>query len=96
LRFCVKKRASKSNNDDSKGRCSVLVAELPNNLAVPAADAEAVFNKTRIAILRGSDGEQSPSVSSSLLESVQFTNGAGGPAKGKGGEALPLGGNRCS
>ena len=43
-------------NDDSKGRCSVLVAELLNNLNVPAADAEAVFNKTRTAVLRASNG----------------------------------------
>jgi uncharacterized caspase-like protein len=72
-------------NNESKGRCSVLVAELLNNLNVPAADAEAVFNQTRIAILRTSDGEQNPSVSSSLLGSVQLTSGAGGPAKEKGG-----------
>jgi uncharacterized caspase-like protein len=72
-------------NDDSEGRCSVLVAELLNNLNVPAADAEAVFNKTRTAILRASNGEQSPSVSSSLLERVQLTSGVGGPAKEKGG-----------
>ena len=34
--------------------------------------AEAVFNKTRVAISRASDGEQVPSVSSSLLEDVRF------------------------
>jgi hypothetical protein len=72
-------------NDETKSGCSVLVAELLNNLNVPAADAEAVFNQTRIAILRASDGEQNPSVPSSLLGSVQLTSGAGGPAKEKGG-----------
>ena len=34
--------------------------------------AEAAFNKTRVAISKASDGEQVPSVSSSLLEDVKF------------------------
>jgi len=34
--------------------------------------AETVFNNTRIAISRASDGEQVPSVSSSLLEDVSL------------------------
>jgi hypothetical protein len=34
--------------------------------------AETVFNKTRVAISRASDGDQVPSVSSSLLEDVRF------------------------
>jgi uncharacterized caspase-like protein len=59
--------------DDSKGQYSVLVAELLNNLnARDAAGAEAVFNKTRVAISRASEGEQVPSVSSSLLDDVRF------------------------
>ena len=36
------------------------------------AGIETVFNKTRIAISRASDGEQVPSVSSSLLEDVRI------------------------
>jgi hypothetical protein len=36
------------------------------------AGVEAVFNKTRVAISRASDGEQVPSVSSSLLEDVSL------------------------
>jgi uncharacterized caspase-like protein len=63
--------------DDSNGQYSVLVAELLNNLNAKeigkSADAEAVFNKTRVAISRASEGEQVPSVSSSLLEDVRFT-----------------------
>ena len=63
--------------DDSAGEDSVLVSELLNHLDTreigKAADAEAVFNKTRIAISRASDGEQVPSVSSSLMEDVRFT-----------------------
>jgi uncharacterized caspase-like protein len=59
--------------DDSKGTHSVLMSELLNNLnAQSVAGVEAVFNKTRIAISRASDGEQVPSVSSSLLEDVSL------------------------
>jgi uncharacterized caspase-like protein len=57
--------------DDSNGQYSVLVAELLNNLK-DHAGAEAAFNKTRGAVARASDGEQVPSVSSSLLDDVQF------------------------
>jgi uncharacterized caspase-like protein len=65
--------------DDSKGQTSVLVTELLNNIGSKAAGAEAVFNKTRIAVSRVSDGEQVPSVSSSLLEDVHLA--AGGDTK---------------
>jgi uncharacterized caspase-like protein len=60
--------------DDSKGQYSVLVAELLNNLKqsdTPTA-VETVFNKTRVAISHASEGEQVPSVSSSLLDDVRF------------------------
>jgi uncharacterized caspase-like protein len=57
--------------DDSKGQYSVLMAELLNNLAAQAG-AEIAFNKTRVAISRASEGEQVPSVSSSLLEDISF------------------------
>jgi uncharacterized caspase-like protein len=58
--------------DDSGGQYSVLVGELLNNLNAQAALAETVFNKTRVAISRASDGEQVPSVSSSLMEDVRL------------------------
>jgi uncharacterized caspase-like protein len=58
--------------DDSKGQYSVLVTELLNNLNTSDAGAETVFNKTRVAIARSSEGEQVPSVSSSLLDDVRF------------------------
>jgi uncharacterized caspase-like protein len=64
--------------DDSKGQYSVLVAELLNHLNAQAAAAETVFNKTRVAISRASDGAQVPSVSSSLLEDVRLGANAGG------------------
>jgi len=58
--------------DDSKGAHSVLMSELLNNLNAQGAGVESVFNKTRVAISRASDGEQVPSVSSSLLEDVSL------------------------
>lgn len=62
--------------DDASGVNSALVAELLSNLSAQAGGAEAVFNKTRVAISRASEGEQVPSVSSSLLEDVRLgTNG---------------------
>jgi uncharacterized caspase-like protein len=63
--------------DDAGGQHSVLVSELLINLNAQAAAAEAVFNKTRIAISRATDGAQVPSVSSSLLEDVSFGANAG-------------------
>jgi uncharacterized caspase-like protein len=63
--------------DDSDGHNSVLVTELLNNIGAKAAGAEAVFNKTRIAVSRLSRGEQVPSVSSSLLEEIRLAAGGG-------------------
>lgn len=57
--------------DDSKGANSVLVSELINNLNAQSG-AETAFNKTRVAISRASEGEQVPSVSSSLLEDIKL------------------------
>jgi uncharacterized caspase-like protein len=61
--------------DDFKGQHSVLMAELLNNLKAQATSAESVFNKTRVAIARSSDGAQVPSVSSSLSADVQLVMG---------------------
>ena len=58
--------------DDSKGQNSVLVTELLNNLAAQGALIEGVFKKTRVAISRASDGEQVPTVSSSLLDDIRL------------------------
>src|SRR5436190_12736090 len=45
--------------DDSRGQNSVLVSELLNHLSAQGAGGiEGVFNKTRVAISRASDGEQ--------------------------------------
>lgn len=66
--------------DDSTGANSVLVAELLNHINDKAdrpRAAETIFNQTRVAISRASDGAQVPSVSSSLMEDVSFNAKAG-------------------
>ncbi|MEY9592792.1 putative caspase-like protein [Bradyrhizobium yuanmingense] len=62
--------------DDGKGEHSLLVSEFLNNLSKPGS-AESVFNKTRLAISRASEGDQVPTVSSSLLEDVRFGEAGG-------------------
>ena len=57
--------------DDGEGQYSVLVTELLNNLNSQSGAATA-FNKTRISISRASEGEQVPSVSSSLMEDIRI------------------------
>jgi uncharacterized caspase-like protein len=71
--------------DDSAGANSVLVTELLTNIntkADRARAAEAIFNQTRVAISRASDGAQVPSVSSSLMEDVSFNANAAGKTGG--------------
>jgi uncharacterized caspase-like protein len=58
--------------DDGKGQFSVLMAELLNNLNAQGSNVETVFNKTRVAVSRASEGEQVPAVSSSLSEDVRL------------------------
>ena len=59
--------------DDSAGQNSVLVAELLAHLGSQGAGGiEGVFNKTRVAISRASDGAQVPSVSSSLTDEIRI------------------------
>jgi len=60
--------------DDTKGEHSVLVTELLNELK-PQVSAQGLFNRTRVAVFRASNGEQMPSVSSSLVEDVRFGPG---------------------
>lgn len=62
--------------DDGNGEHSVLVSEFLNNLNARGS-AESVFNKTRVAIARASEGDQVPTVSSSLLEDVHFGEAGG-------------------
>jgi len=64
--------------DDGKGQYSVLVAELLNNLnareVTRAAGAEAVFNQTRVAVSKASEGAQVPAISSTLTEDVSLAD----------------------
>jgi uncharacterized caspase-like protein len=62
--------------DDGKGEHSVLVSELLNNLNARGS-VESAFNKTRVAISRASEGDQVPTVSSSLLEDVHLSEAGG-------------------
>jgi uncharacterized caspase-like protein len=56
--------------DDSRGQYSLLMSELLKSLDTPNAAAEAVFSKTRVAVSHATEGEQVPTVSSSLAEDV--------------------------
>ncbi|GLH81613.1 hypothetical protein SSBR45G_65220 [Bradyrhizobium sp. SSBR45G] len=59
--------------DDPNGQSnSVLVSELLRQIG-KTASAEAVFTKTRNAIVRSSDGEQVPMMSSSLVEDIRLS-----------------------
>src|SRR5258708_11070301 len=62
--------------DDPRGRNSALAAEPLNNLNAQAAGAETVFKQTRVAVSRASNGEQVPSVSSSLSTDVPLVTRA--------------------
>ena len=67
--------------DDSTGENSVLVSELLTHIDTPQASqakaaAEAIFNQTRVAISRITNGEQVPSVSSTLMEEISFNAAA--------------------
>ena len=58
--------------DDARAENSALVAELLKNMNAQGAGAEQVFTRTRIAVSRTSDGQQVPTVSSSLIEEIRF------------------------
>ena len=58
--------------DDSKAENSVLVTELLKSMNAQAASAEQVFTRTRIAVSRNSEGQQVPTVASSLIEEIRF------------------------
>lgn len=58
--------------DDSRAENSVLVTELLKSMNTQAAGAEQVFTRTRIAVSRSSEGQQVPTVSSSLIEEIHF------------------------
>ena len=58
--------------DDNKAENSALVTELLKNMTAQGVGAEQVFMRTRIAVSRELDGQQVPTVSSSLVEEIGF------------------------
>lgn len=62
--------------DETGGHYSLLMTELLKSLGQAGADAEAIFNRTRVAVSRASEGEQVPTVSSSLVQDVYFRSDA--------------------
>ena len=64
--------------DDARAENSVLVAELLKSMDARGGDAEQIFTRTRIAVSRNTDGQQVPTVSSSLIEDVRFGARSGG------------------
>jgi uncharacterized caspase-like protein len=64
--------------DEAKAENSVLVAELLKSIDKGSGGAEQIFTRTRIAVSRNTDGQQVPTVSSSLIEDVRFGSRSGG------------------
>jgi uncharacterized caspase-like protein len=62
-------------NDDSDTQNSVMMTELLKNLNSPETGAEATLSKTRLAVSKTTNGEQVPSLSSSLVEDVNLRSG---------------------
>jgi len=58
--------------DESTAENSPLAAELLSNMNDQGLGAEQIFNRTRIGVSRKSNGNQVPTVSSSLVEDVRF------------------------
>jgi uncharacterized caspase-like protein len=58
--------------DDNRAEHSALVTELLKNMNAQSAGAEQIFTRTRIAVSRMSEGQQVPTVSSSLIEEIRF------------------------
>jgi uncharacterized caspase-like protein len=58
--------------DDAKSENSALVTELLKNMNAQGAGAEQIFTRTRIGVSRTSEGQQVPTVSSSLIEEIRF------------------------
>jgi len=61
--------------DDSRGPNSLLVTELLDNMNSPAGTAERVFDRTRVSVSKATEGQQVPTVSSSLIEDVRLGSG---------------------
>jgi uncharacterized caspase-like protein len=66
--------------DDADGQNSLLATELLRNISASPAGAEDAFTKTRVGVIRASDGAQVPAVSSSLVDNVPLGKGAAAKA----------------
>ncbi len=58
--------------DDAKAENSVLVSELLKAMTTQGASVDQIFTRTRIAVSRSTDGQQVPTVSSTLIDEVRF------------------------
>jgi uncharacterized caspase-like protein len=58
--------------DDAPRPHSMLMSELLDNLKADNATAETIFNSTRLAVSRATDGAQNPSMSSSLSDDIRI------------------------
>lgn len=58
--------------DDNRAENSTLVSELLKHMNTQGLGAEQIFTRTRIAVSRNSDGQQVPTVSSSLIEEIRL------------------------
>lgn len=61
--------------DEPKSENSIMVSELLKSMKADGNGAEQIFNRARIAVSKTSDGQQVPTVSSSLIEEISFGNG---------------------
>lgn len=61
--------------DEPKSENSIMVSELLKSMKADGNGAEQIFNRARIAVSKTSDGQQVPTVSSSLIEEIRFGNG---------------------
>jgi hypothetical protein len=59
------------------------MGELLKEMRTPGVGAEEVFARTRIGVSQGSDAEQVPWVSSSLVDSFYFVPSGGSSAQSK-------------
>jgi tetratricopeptide (TPR) repeat protein len=64
---------------DSAGDLSLFVSELLDEMRAPGVSADEVFNRTRVGVLRASQGEQHPWNFSYINEAFGFGQAAGGP-----------------
>ncbi len=59
---------------DSDGPNSVFISQLLQEIRPSGVSAEAVFSRTRVGVSRATNGEQVPSVASSMLEEFFFSS----------------------